>query len=70
MSLSAIENKKYPRTYRVPFSPDTTSDDRLLYDGWFEDYQGKKIVLTKSLRSSIKRTLVINQSQRLKDKKK
>jgi hypothetical protein len=49
MSLSAIENKKYPRTYHVPFSPGTTSDDRLLHDGWFEDYQGKEIVLTEKL---------------------
>lgn len=44
-----FDNQKYPRTYHVPFSPGTTSDDRLLKDGWFEDYRGKEIVLTEKL---------------------
>ena len=49
MEKEIIDNQKYPRTYHVPFSPGTTSDDRLLHDGWFEDYRGKEIVLTEKL---------------------
>lgn len=47
--LSPIESRKYPRTYHVPFSPGTTSDDRLLHDGWFEDYRGKECAFTLKL---------------------
>lgn len=42
-------NKKYPRTYHLPFSPGTTSDDKKLGADWFKDYEGKEIVLTAKL---------------------
>lgn len=42
-------NKKYPRTYHLPFSPGTTSDDRKLSVDWFKDYKGKEIVLTAKM---------------------
>lgn len=40
---------KYPRTYHLPFSPGTTSDDRILDDGWFENYKNREIVITEKL---------------------
>lgn len=40
---------KYPRTYHLPFSPGSTSDDKRLSDGWFEYYQGKEVVFTEKL---------------------
>ena len=36
-------NKKYPRTYHLPFSPGTTSDDKKLGADWFKDYEGKEV---------------------------
>ena len=42
-------NTKYPRTYHVPFSPGTTSDDRILHGDWFANYKGKEIVVTEKL---------------------
>ncbi len=45
MSLS----KKYNRTYHFPFSPGTTSDDRINHDYW-SDIQGiKGLVITEKL---------------------
>lgn len=40
---------KYPRTYHLPWSPGTTSDDRKLFGDWFENYRGKEIVITEKL---------------------
>ena len=40
---------KYPRTYHLPYSPGTTSDDKKLSDDWFSIYQGKDIVITEKL---------------------
>lgn len=42
-------NTKYPRTYHLPWSPGTTSDDRKLSGDWFENYKGKEIVITEKL---------------------
>ena len=44
-----IINTKYPRTYHIPFSPGRTNDDKVLKDGWFEDYKGKEIVILEKL---------------------
>lgn len=38
---------KYPRTYHLPFSPGTTSDDRFATD--FSEIIGKPIVITEKL---------------------
>lgn len=42
-------NTKYPRTYHLPWSPGTTSDDKKLSGDWFENYKGKEIVITEKL---------------------
>jgi hypothetical protein len=42
-------NPKYPRTYHVPWSPGTTSDDKKLSGDWFDNYRGKEIVITEKL---------------------
>ena len=42
-------NPKYPRTYHLPYSPGTTSDDRILHGEWFKHYEGKEIVITEKL---------------------
>ena len=42
-------NKKYPRTYHLPFSPGTTNDDKKLGADWFKDYAGKEIVITEKM---------------------
>jgi len=42
-------NTKYPRTYHLPWSPGTTSDDRKLSGNWFDSYRGKEIVITEKL---------------------
>jgi ATP-dependent RNA circularization protein (DNA/RNA ligase family) len=42
-------NTKYPRTYHLPWSPGTTSDDRKLSGDWFKYYKGKEIVITEKL---------------------
>ena len=41
-------NKKYPRTYHLPFSPGTTSDDKKLGADWFKDYEGKEVIISCS----------------------
>ena len=43
------KNTKYPRTYHLPWSPGTTSDDKKLSGDWFENYRGKEIVITEKL---------------------
>lgn len=43
------DNPKYPRTYHVPWSPGTTSDDKKLSGDWFENYKGKEVVITEKL---------------------
>lgn len=40
-------NTKYPRTYHLPWSPGTTSDDRKLSGNWFDAYRGKEIVISE-----------------------
>ena len=40
---------KYPRTYHLPWSPGATKDDKKLQCDWFENYRGKKIVITEKL---------------------
>ncbi len=42
-------NSKYPRTYHLPWSPGTTSDDKKLSGDWFDNYKGKEIVITEKL---------------------
>ena len=42
-------NPKYPRTFHVPWSPGTTSDDKKLSGNWFDNYRGKEIVITEKL---------------------
>lgn len=42
-------NTKYPRTYHLPWSPGTTSDDKKLSGDWFDNYKGKEIVITEKL---------------------
>lgn len=42
-------NPKYPRTYHLPWSPGTTSDDKKLSGDWFKYYEGKEIVITEKL---------------------
>ena len=42
-------NTKYPRTFHLPWSPGTTSDDKKLSGDWFENYRGKEIVITEKL---------------------
>ncbi|MBR6907987.1 2'-5' RNA ligase [bacterium] len=44
-----MNNMKYPRTYHLPWSPGTTSDDRKLSGDWFKNYRGKEIVITEKL---------------------
>lgn len=40
---------KYPRTYHLPYSPGATKDDKKLYEGWFDNFRGKEIVITEKL---------------------
>lgn len=40
---------KYPRTYHLPWSPGTTSDDKKLSEGWFDNYKGKEITITEKM---------------------
>lgn len=42
-------NDKYPRTYHLPWSPGTTSDDKKLSGDWFDNYKGREIVITEKL---------------------
>ncbi len=42
-----MESRKYPRTYHFPFSPGTTSDDRIA-SGW-EDILLQELVMTEKL---------------------
>lgn len=42
-------NKKYPRTYHLPFSPGTTSDDKKLRSDWFKDYEGKETIVIRTV---------------------
>jgi len=42
-------NPKYPRTFHLPWSPGTTSDDKKLSGDWFKNYEGKEIVITEKL---------------------
>lgn len=44
-----MEAKKYGRTYHFPFSPGTTSDDRIRHDYWFYIEQMKEVVHTEKL---------------------
>ena len=40
---------KYPRTYHLPYSPGATKDDKKLQEGWFDNFNGKEIVITEKL---------------------
>lgn len=44
-----MESRKYGRTYHFPFSPGTTSDDRIQFDYWKYVQQMKQIVHTEKL---------------------
>ena len=44
-----LVNTKYPRTYHLPYSPGSTSDDKKLSGDWFSNYKGKEIVITEKL---------------------
>lgn len=43
---------KYPRSMHVPFSPGTTSDDRLMSEAEFETFVGEILVITEKLDGS------------------
>jgi len=45
-------NKKYPRTYHLPWSPGATSDDKRLFEGWFDNYKGKEVIITEKIDGS------------------
>ena len=40
---------KYPRTYHLPWSPGTTSDDRKYHEGWFDNYKNKEVIITEKM---------------------
>lgn len=40
---------KYPRTYHLPWSPGTTSDDRKLSSDWFKYYKDKEVIITEKM---------------------
>jgi len=44
-------NSKYPRTYHIPWSPGSTSDDKKLPDVWFygNGWAGVEIVITEKM---------------------
>ena len=44
-------NTKYPRTYHLPWSPGSTSDDKKLPDVWFyaDGWPGSEIIITEKL---------------------
>ncbi len=42
-----MQSLKYPRTYHFPFSPGTTSDDKVIWD--YESLIGKELVITEKL---------------------
>ena len=42
-----MTNKKYPRTYHIPWSPWATNDDRVLKD--FSIFEWKEIVITEKM---------------------
>jgi hypothetical protein len=44
-----MQSEKYGRTYHYPFSPGTTSDDRINYDYWSDLQQIKTVVHTEKL---------------------
>lgn len=44
-----MESRKYGRTYHFPFSPGTTSDDRIQYNYWKYVQQMKQIIHTEKL---------------------
>jgi hypothetical protein len=44
-----MQSGKYGRTYHYPFSPGTTSDDRINYDYWSDLQQIKTVVHTEKL---------------------
>lgn len=44
-----MQSEKYGRTYHYPFSPGTTSDDRIAQDYWSDLRQIKKLVHTEKL---------------------
>ena len=44
-----MEARKYGRTYHFPFSPGTTSDDRIQHQYWMHVQQMKEIVHTEKL---------------------
>jgi hypothetical protein len=44
-------NSKYPRTYHLPWSPGSTSDDKKLSDNWFiiNGFKDSEIIITEKL---------------------
>ena len=44
-----MQSEKYGRTYHYPFSPGTTSDDRINFDYWSDLQQIKTVVHTEKL---------------------
>lgn len=44
-----MDSRKYGRTYHFPFSPGTTSDDRIQYEYWDYIQQMQNLVLTEKL---------------------
>jgi hypothetical protein len=44
-----MQSEKYGRTYHYPFSPGTTSDDRINFDYWSDLQQIKSVVHTEKL---------------------
>ena len=44
-----MDSRKYGRTFHYPFSPGTTSDDRINHDYWFDMQSIEQVVHTEKL---------------------
>ena len=49
MNTESFTNPKYPRTWHLPYSPGTTSDDKKMSGDWFSSFKNREIVITSKL---------------------
>jgi hypothetical protein len=49
MKVAMSLSHKYNRTYHFPFSPGTTSDDRINHDYWSDIQKINKLIITEKL---------------------
>jgi hypothetical protein len=49
IKIDMNNSKKYPRTYHLPYSPGTTSDDRIAHDYWHDLCCIPSVVITEKL---------------------